>query len=569
METRAVVDWSEYGADMSEDCSVDVAVRLVRQAVNQDSKRNYPEAARCYREAILILQDLKSSRRGSASSCKQPLLDNFLNTKLVQYEERLRIIEQHLLSKSDLSKFFKDLESCHFDDCRSSVSSDTKHLYKNPLLVKALDLIRRGRKEDDRRNYRAALVFYESGLAGLWDVLNKGLLTERQEENARVKCLLYHDRVETLRAVLETGAIHGGAVTSGVIGHCESRDSLDSECDSPVPTTDTDTALNMSEVRSCSSRLGSTHSLSDKRKEPMNSSLTQPLTSSMSSLAKEEMMAQSLHSLYPVCEIRHSPSSVSLSSNHVTTTVPLANINKEFCLSEKSLASTTPSSSVSNLSARRLSRSIMSNMEKISVLEISADDTFDQELVELKDHCDDKSEEGSDSGYSDPSPDGTIRDSKSPSGSLDIVDRKSPFSDLSEHDLSERSTGEVIPRVIIVNEEVQTKEPSVLPRQLGRQQSRFQNPATEKLLSQISQDKVLVLDDVDGTVKVEPPRLRSPKKEVTIRAVPDVYGPRVRDRKRNEYIPPRAVAREAPGEHGDMNKGCYYLMSALDFCWCL
>ena len=126
-----------------------------KQAVNQDSSRNYQEAARCYREAIIILQDVEKSQR---STCKQ--LQNFLNTKLVQYEERLRIIEQHLLSKSDLTKFFKELESCHFDDCRSSVSSDTKHLYKNPQLVKALDLIRRGRKDDERQIYPSALASY-------------------------------------------------------------------------------------------------------------------------------------------------------------------------------------------------------------------------------------------------------------------------------------------------------------------------------------------------------------------------------------------------------------------------
>ena len=116
--------------EVSDGGSVDLAVRLVRQAVQQDSKQNYPEAARCYREAILILQDVKRSQN---STCKE--LQIFLNTKLVQYEERLRIIEQHLLSKSDLTKFFKELQSCHFDDCRSSISSDTKHLYKNPLSV--------------------------------------------------------------------------------------------------------------------------------------------------------------------------------------------------------------------------------------------------------------------------------------------------------------------------------------------------------------------------------------------------------------------------------------------------
>jgi len=530
--------------------SVDDAVRLVTQAVHQDSRQNYPEAARCYREAILILQDLKGSQ---SSTCK-PLLENFLNTKLVQYEQRLRIIEQHLLSKSDLSKFFKDLQSCHFDDCGSSVSSDTKHLYKNPLLVKALDLIRRGRKEDERRNYRAALTFYESGLALLLDVLNKGLLTERQAENARVKCLLYQDRVDSLSVFLETGGGGGGVLCA------DSRDSLDSECDSPVPTTETEEALNMSEIRSCSSRLGSTHSLSDQRMK-----MTSSRHSSRTSLS-EEQVGQSLHSLYPVCEIKHSPSSVSLSSTHHP--VPLATINTDICLSERSVASSS-SSSVSNLSSssRKVSRSVMSNIEKISVLEISADDTFEPELV---DHCCDDKSEGSDSGYSDPSPDGTIRDSKSPcSGSLDITDRKSPFSDLSEACDLERSVGEaveVIPHVIIMNESVQSKSDAgpLIPRPVDPRQL-FQNPDTDKLLSQVSQDKVIVIEDeVDQRPEA---RVRSPKKEVKIHAVPDVYGPR--SPRRREYVPPRAAARDPRGEHGEMNKGCYYLMSALDFCWCL
>ena len=354
--------------------SVDLAVRLVRQAVNQDSKKNYTEAARCYREAILILKQLQSSR---PSSCRR--MQNFMNTKLVQYEERLRILEHHLLQNSDLSKFFKDLESCHFDDCRSSVSSDTKHLYKNPLLVKSLDLIRRGRKEDERNNYRAALTCYESGLVSLLDLLNKGVLTEKQSETARVKCLLYHDRVETIRGYLESGK--RGSI-SYKVQFTGGEESLDSDCDSPVPPTETEQMLQMEEVRSC--------------------------------------VSGSLHSLYPVCEIKHSPSLMSVRSGEP----PLA--SSEFSLSVMSIAS----------------RTSMANLEKISVLEISTDDTTeDPELAVLKeDQCD------SDSGYSDPSPDGTVRDSKSPAGSLDIADhRKSPFSDLSEHDMeiSEKSCGEV------------------------------------------------------------------------------------------------------------------------------
>merc|ERR550525_1465042 len=100
--------------------------------------------------------------------------------------------------------------------------------------------------------------------------------------------------------------------------------------------------------------------------------------------------------------------------------------------------------------------SSMTNLEKISVLEISTDDTTEEpELAVLNDQCDDSKSEGSDSGYSDPSPDGTVRDS------MDMTDhRKSPFSDLSEHDveISDKSCGEVIPRVIIVNESIEHRD---------------------------------------------------------------------------------------------------------------
>jgi len=141
---------------------VDQAVRLVRQAVLQDSKRNYGEAARCYREAITSFRELRHSRASSKR------LQELLDTKLGQYEKRLRILDEHLLSTSDLTKFFKELKP---SSCRSSVSSESRHLYKNPLLGQALDLLRRGRKEDERGNFGGALVFYESGLASLFDIL--------------------------------------------------------------------------------------------------------------------------------------------------------------------------------------------------------------------------------------------------------------------------------------------------------------------------------------------------------------------------------------------------------------
>merc|ERR550525_30443 len=521
---------------------VELAVRLVTQAVHQDSRQNYPEAARCYREAILILQNLKGSQ---SSTCKQ--LQSFLDTKLVQYEERLRIIEQHLLSNSDLSKLFKQLESCHFDDCgssvSSSVSSDTKHLYKNPLLIKALDLIRRGRRDDERRDYVAALNSYESGLALLLEVLNTGLLTERQAETARVKALLYHDRADTLRGFLESGTSGACAVSGAREYGREDCVSLDSDCESPVPATETDEVLDMMEVRSCSSRLGSTQSL-----------------------VNMEKMAESRHSLYPECQIKHSPSELSVTS----TRVPLASISKEISLSELSVASSTSPAS------RRLSRSVMSSMEKISVLEISGDDTLDPELAVLLPRC-------CDDAKSDPSSDGTVRDSKSPSESLDLAtDRKSPFSDINERDagspgkelFKSTSTEEVIPHVIIVNESVQQQQGATSlssPRQLT-QNTRLQN--RDRLRSGVSQDKVALCEQTDSGK----PRVKHPRKEVKIAAEPNVYSPRVRHvpdvysprvRGHREHIPPRALAREPAGEHGEMNQGCYYVMAALDFCWCL
>jgi hypothetical protein len=57
-------------------CSVDQAVRLVHQAVLQDTKRNYGEAARCYREAITAFREV-SRARGSSRR-----LQDLLATKL-------------------------------------------------------------------------------------------------------------------------------------------------------------------------------------------------------------------------------------------------------------------------------------------------------------------------------------------------------------------------------------------------------------------------------------------------------------------------------------------------------
>merc|ERR1712106_845100 len=496
-------------------------------------------------------------------------MGDLLAAKLVQYEERLKILDEHLLSKTDLTKFFKDLETCHFDDCRSSISSDSKQLYKNPLLVKALDLIRRGRKEDEKRNFNVALACYESGLASLLDILNRGILTERQTESARVKCLLYHDRAEVIRGHLERGGKISGSV------YQSEEDSLDSDCDSPVPRTETEEMLQMDEVHSCSSRVGSNQSLNESfdTKHISMHSLHAPLgsrkhasqSSSTNSLNKTHEIIEaplhsqrmksrlSMHSLYPMCEIKQSPSILSIRSgfnerNVSTPCVPLASMTKELSLSDLSIHSNQSNANLSS-DSRKMSRSTMSNMEKIMVLEESTDDTFDPELMGLKDTCDDAKSEGSD----------------------DTTDRKSPFSDISEEieGFPDTLSGEVIPNIIVVNESKQKSENSPsLRRQYGRQHSRFQNPNKDILISQMSQDNLAVFDQdyVDAPKRAEP-RVSTPKNEVTFAAVPEVYTRRPSGHR--EQIPSRATARQPRGEHEDMNKGCYYLMAALDFCWCL
>jgi len=523
--------------------SVDQAVRLVRQAVLQDSKRNYGEAARCYREAITSFRELRHSRASSKR------LQELLDTKLGQYEKRLRILDEHLLSTSNLTKFFKELKP---SSCRSSVSSESRHLYKNPLLGQALDLLRRGRKEDERGNFGGALVFYESGLASLFVILRSGHLTERQTESARVKCLLYHERAEAIRSHLEgnsKSSLERGRRVSDSNGEEENLD--DSDCDSPVPPTESEKTLQMEEVVSCSSRLGSLQSLNCSP-EPDSVSRASSSCSNARDSPLHEATKPSTHSLYPMCEIKRSPSVLS----EARGSVPLADMNREMNISNLSILSNGERD-------REESEEHVDHSEQIIILADDKDVSY--ELIQLKGK-DEEDDEGSDSGYSGRSPDGTIRDSKSPSSEVDNNDRKSSFcDDVSEVELVEEVAVKVplVPEIIVVKnggEQLKGLPEEEIPRQsMLRQQSRFQTPGKEILQSQESQEAVAVLreDERDGLPRV---RMKVPETRVVVE---EMYG---RPLICGDRIPVRA---EAQGEHGEMNMGCYYLMAALDFCWCL
>merc|ERR1711963_78331 len=119
----------------------------------------------------------------------------------------------------------------------------------------------------------------------------------------------------------------------------------------------------------------------------------------------------------------------------------------------------------------------------------------------------------------------------------------------------------LVPEIIVVKEGLQQElAEDEIPRQaMLRQRSRFQTPGKEILQSQESQEAVAVLreDTSDGIPRA---RVRLPETRVVVE---ETYG---RPVVRGERVPVRA---EAQGEHGEMNMGCYYLMAALDFCWCL
>merc|ERR1712079_690140 len=132
------------------------------------------------------------------------------------------------------------------------------------------------------------------------------------------------------------------------------------------------------------------------------------------------------HSLYPMCEIKRSPSVVS----EARGSVPLADMNREMNLSSLSIVSNGERD-------RGESEEHIDHSEQIIVL--GDDNDVSYELIQLKGK-DEEDDEGSDSGYSGRSPDGTIRDSKSPSSEVDVTDRKSSFSD----DVSEEEEEEEV-----------------------------------------------------------------------------------------------------------------------------
>jgi hypothetical protein len=663
--------------------SLECGVRLVRQAVLQDSKQNYEEASRCYKEAIRTFNEYgKTSNQG-------PDLLALLAARIKEYENRVRVIDSYLLERTDVKKLLRELDVSNEDWCGSSSTSSnsttTRQLYKNPQLVEPLDCLRRGRRADEAGDYKAALAFYEYGVSQLFSVLNAGTLTQRQEERARERCLFYHERAQIIRQRLDDGKrIRGGHV-------CVSSLSLDSEGEGKDSNPETEKLLEMSEVQSCCSNLGSRQTLNqsfeerdsgsghhsssdhphyaavtsghsdrynsldmdqsfeyktlDRTHATLTGTLDRRQLNEAAVLNQGELMKGSvdhhtkpvaglldhrttLHGSLPVLFTAGKPTEIQKSTHSLwtnmdlkrscailpgvhrngVTRVPLADINQELCISAGSLNSETSSCS-------------LGKDRSYTYLEVKlgrdTNDTIESELVNLSASCGNLKDEdtGSDSGYSDPSPDvisGAEEDGHGIINDDSVSDsrKSSPFSDygvgVDEFDRtglarpllmdSNYNTG-IFPRVIIQSDgrqlshdpfgrRLDPNDPDYNPRHahgMQRQRSIFQNPEKDILISQSSRDNLVVLsaDSLDAATLAKEERKMSPRHAMGNGGGSSIGRPRVMDPRtrsdvrpevyskylgRHDPIPCRALAHRQDNIKRD---GCFYLAAALDFCWCL
>lgn len=502
--------------------SLDTAIRLVTQAVHQDQSKNYEEAARCYREAIALFRSIARSKSVT------PRVRQAVQVKCQEYETRLKKIDQYLFNKADLTKLFKDC--VQFNQCAySRPSSETEELYNsNPFLRKGLEQIEKGKRLDSQNRFSEALRSYEEGTDLLLDAVNRGKVSEFQRDAVRSKCLLIHDRKEIIRNYLD----YGEPLKIRKEGLNSLENSLSSTSGSPTPALDEeDRTFLMEEIKS-----------------NYAGSVCGDVVRSV---------AASTQSLYPmVVEIKRSPSVISGHSDfdtvegpctvrekHVspTTSIPLADLDKELQLSNLSLRSEATSIRSRSLHAsvedirRTDSILVLGEDGKLTDVSFGEQDRNVTELTYMNSEIDSETykaylqeETSSDSGISDRSPDSEPQ--KTPDarslGGRDSVDhqRKSPVSDTYSLD--------IVPSLPLL-QPTPTKQSPV--------SSSRSSPATRRRRTprslQASVDKLEVLT-ADEIVMVD------------------------------KHNPPRAYARDHEEEE-DINKGCFYLMSCLDCMWIL
>ena len=180
--------------------NIEVAISLVKQAIDQDKKKNYEEAARCYRDALIQFKAV--SKYGGISNG----VKNAIISKCQQYEDRLKKLNRYLLTNADLSQLFKDVCSKPRPrpDSQNSTSSISSDLRACPLFRAGMENVEKAKKGDKKGDFEEALNFYEEGMALLMDVHQDD---EEVNQQLRFKCLLIHERIEIIRNYLDQGGL--------------------------------------------------------------------------------------------------------------------------------------------------------------------------------------------------------------------------------------------------------------------------------------------------------------------------------------------------------------------------
>lgn len=603
--------------------SLDTAIRLVTQAVHQDTAKNYEEAARCYREAVVIFKTVSRSR-GVSKKVKKAIEE-----KCVLYETRLRKLDRHLLGKADLTKLFREVvnqqllqqegqgskggkrNSTHSEEegetsSTSSVSEeeagsvDSAVLLENPFLKKGLETIKRAKSEDSKCHFPEAIHFYEQGAGALLDAVRRNRVPPQQADTIRIKCLLIHDRCELIRNHLDYGAPL--KVRKGYLDSFESSLEGSPESGSPLPYSEEDQCMNMDDVRSQTMSIaGSTHSLYPRCVEIKRSTSVMsgesdfPIQQNSTPLAttQEEMEPTSVPLADMQSELNISALSLnSRISTHTNNPVEEKPINKSLVNSVENLVvvqevvvqqhaspMTAGGSGTGSRAHSRVSRLLESDMDGILVvdengqltdLSFGEQDRNVTELTYMNSELDSEAlkdylqQQNAQQGGGDSGSDSGFSD-PSPEGTLlnKSPVSKSPASDR-KSPLSDISSLDIVPSMPLSASPSPSgrRTPVLFVRRSRNNSSRKSSGSSGS--SKVVEDDLQVLSEeivVDG--KLLPKRV----------TIPEVYTKASSRPSREEYIPPRSVAmRQRQQQHDDedgMNKGCYYFMACLDTFWIL
>ncbi len=157
------------------------------------------------------------------------------------------------------------------------------------------DSVEKGKRNDERNNFLDALKYYEVGAELLLEAANRTGNDGHKSEAIRFKCLLIHERIETIRNHLE----HGAPI-------CDRRDTLNTF----------EVSLNRSASLGCAGGFDSCSASPEpliEESEEDRALLMEEVRSNLSmSPSRRDSLGSSRHSLYPtICEIKQSPINLS------------------------------------------------------------------------------------------------------------------------------------------------------------------------------------------------------------------------------------------------------------------